>query len=358
MDKTQKTYAIGVDLGGTNTVFGIVNAQGDIVAQNSIKTQAYSTAEAFVDAGVACLRPLLDQVGGIDNIAGMGIGAPNANYYTGAIETAPNIAWAHERIVPLAQLFSAQLSTLSLQHGEAKPQTSYRIFSTLGLPRNLKPQTPTPFPVKMTNDANAAAMGEMAYGAARGMKNFIVITLGTGVGSGIVVNGQLVYGHDGFAGELGHVIMVRGKEGRLCGCGRTGCLETYCSATGVARTAREILTTTDRPSLLRNKPVDQIESLDVSIAASQDDEIANEIFQFTGKMLGEACADFTAFSSPEAFIFFGGLCKAGDLIMKPIEESYNKSVMPIFRGKAKFLISGLMNANAAVLGASALAKEE
>ena len=329
----QKAYSIGVDLGGTNTVFGIVNAQGDIVAQNSIKTQAYGTAEAFVEAGVACLRPLIDQVGGIDNIAGMGIGAPNANYYTGAIETAPNIAWAHERIVPLAQMFSTQLSTLN-----SHPSTL--------------------FPVKMTNDANAAAMGEMAYGVARGMKNFIVITLGTGVGSGIVVNGQLVYGHDGFAGELGHVIMVRGKEGRLCGCGRTGCLETYCSATGVARTAREILTTTDRPSLLRNKPVDQIESLDVSIAASQGDEIANEIFQFTGKMLGEACADFTAFSSPEAFIFFGGLCKAGDLIMKPIEESYNKSVMPIFRGKAKFLISGLMNANAAVLGASALAWEE
>ena len=206
----------------------------------------------------------------------------------------------------------------------------------------------------MTNDANAAAMGEMAYGAARGMKNFIVITLGTGVGSGIVVNGQLLYGHDGFAGELGHVIMVRGKEGRLCGCGRTGCLETYCSATGVARTAREILTQTDRPSLLRNKPIEQIESLDVSIAASQGDEVANEIFQFTGKMLGEACADFAAFSSPEAFIFFGGLCKAGDLIMKPIEEAYNQAVMPIFRGKAKFLISGLMNANAAVLGASAL----
>ena len=340
MDKTQKTYAIGVDLGGTNTVFGIVNAQGDIVAQNSIKTQAYNTAESFVEAGMSCLRPLIDQVGGIDNIAGMGIGAPNANYYTGAIETAPNIAWAHERIVPLAQMFSTQLSTL-------QSQTS-----------NLQPQISTPFPVKMTNDANAAAMGEMAYGVARGMKNFIVITLGTGVGSGIVVNGQLVYGHDGFAGELGHVIMVRGKEGRLCGCGRTGCLETYCSATGVARTAREILSTTDRPSLLRNKPIDQIESLDVSIAASQGDEIANEIFQFTGKMLGEACADFTAFSSPEAFIFFGGLCKAGDLIMKPIEESYNKSVMPIFRGKAKVLISGLMNANAAVLGASALAWEE
>ena len=324
----QKNYAIGVDLGGTNTVFGIVDAQGNIVAQNSIKTQAYSTAEDFVEAGVACLQPLINQVGGIESIVGMGIGAPNANYYSGAIETAPNIAWAHDTIVPLAKMFSESLAPCS---------------SPLA-----------PFPVRMTNDANAAAMGEMAYGAARGMKNFIVITLGTGVGSGIVVNGQLVYGHDGFAGELGHVIMVRGKEGRQCGCGRTGCLETYCSATGVARTAREILTKTDRPSLLRNKPIDQIESLDVSIAASQGDEVANEIFQFTGKMLGEACADFAAFSSPEAFIFFGGLCKAGDLIMKPIEEAYNQCVMPIFRGKAKFLISGLMNSNAAVLGASAL----
>ena len=324
-----KNYAIGVDLGGTNTVFGIVDAQGNIVAQDSIKTQAYSTAEAFVEAGVACLQPLIVQVGGIEQIVGMGIGAPNANYYSGAIEIAPNIAWAHDTVVPLAQMFSEKLSTLTANR------------STLT--------------VRMTNDANAAAMGEMAYGAARGMKNFIVITLGTGVGSGIVVNGQLLYGHDGFAGELGHVIMVRGKEGRLCGCGRTGCLETYCSATGVARTAREILTKTDRPSLLRNKPIEQIESLDVSIAASQGDEVANEIFQFTGKMLGEACADFTAFSSPEAFIFFGGLCKAGDLIMKPIEESYNNSVMPIYRGKAKFLVSALMNSNAAVLGASALA---
>ena len=325
----QKNYAIGVDLGGTNTVFGIVDAQGNIVAQDSIKTQAYSTAEAFVEAGVACLQPLINQVGGIESIVGMGIGAPNANYYSGAIEIAPNIAWAHDTVVPLAQMFSEKLS----------PLTSHL----------------SPLKVKMTNDANAAAMGEMAYGAARGMKNFIVITLGTGVGSGIVVNGQLLYGHDGFAGELGHVIMVRGKEGRLCGCGRTGCLETYCSATGMARTAREILTKTDRPSLLRNKPIEQIESLDVSIAASQGDEVANEIFQFTGKMLGEACADFTAFSSPEAFIFFGGLCKAGDLIMKPIEESYNNSVMPIYRGKAKFLMSALMNSNAAVLGASALA---
>lgn len=319
---TQKTYAIGVDLGGTNTVFGIVDRSGNILAQASIKTQAYPTAEAFVEVGVQTLLPLIQQVGGIDQIAGMGIGAPNANYYTGAIETAPNIAWAHERIVPLAQMFSSSLSPLS--------------------------------PVLLTNDANAAAMGEMAYGAARHMKDFIVITLGTGVGSGIVTGGQLLYGHDGFAGELGHVIMVRGQEGRSCGCGRTGCLETYCSATGVARTARELLTTTDRPSLLRQKPLDQIESLDVSIAASQGDQLALDIFRFTGTLLGQACADFAAFSSPEAFIFFGGLCRAGELIMQPIREAYERSVMPIYRGKAQFLVSPLMDTNAAVLGASAL----
>ena len=319
--ESQKPYVIGVDLGGTNTVFGIVDTYGKIVAEDSIKTQKYKTAEEFVEAGVACLLPLIAQGGGTEKIAGMGIGAPNANYYTGAIEIAPNIAWAHDSVVPLGEMFSQKLG----------------------------------IPVHLTNDANAAALGEMAYGAARGMKNFIVITLGTGVGSGIVINGQLVYGHDGFAGELGHVTMVRGEEGRVCGCGRKGCLECYCSASGMARTAREMLANTDRPSLLREKNPADIESLDVSIAAGKGDELANEIFQFTGKMLGEACADFTAFSSPEAYIFFGGLCKAGDLIMKPIEESYNRAVMPIYRGKAKFLVSGLMNANAAVLGASALA---
>lgn len=319
--ESQKPYVIGVDLGGTNTVFGIVDTYGKIVAEDSIKTQKYKTAEEFVEAGVACLLPLIAQRGGTEKIAGMGIGAPNANYYTGAIEIAPNIAWAHDSVVPLGEMFSQKLG----------------------------------IPVHLTNDANAAALGEMTYGAARGMKNFIVITLGTGVGSGIVINGQLVYGHDGFAGELGHVTMVRGEEGRVCGCGRKGCLECYCSATGMARTAREMLANTDRPSLLREKNPADIESLDVSIAAGKGDELANEIFQFTGKMLGEACADFTAFSSPEAYIFFGGLCKAGDLIMKPIEESYNRAVMPIYRGKAKFLVSGLMNANAAVLGASALA---
>ena len=318
-----KPYVIGVDLGGTNTVFGIVDAEGKILCEAGIKTGQYQTAVDFVNAGVACVRPLIEQVGGIEQIQAMGIGAPNANYYTGTIEYAPNLVWAHNGVVPLADMFQKELGV----------------------------------PVKMTNDANAAAMGEMMYGAAKGMKNFIVITLGTGVGSGIVINGQLVYGHDGFAGELGHVTMDRSAQGRPCGCGRTGCLEAYCSATGVARTAREILSTTDRPSLLRNKPAEQIESLDVSLAAAQGDEVANEIFRFTGTMLGQACADFAAFSSPEAFIFFGGLCKAGDLIMNPIKDAYNQHVLPIFKGKAQFLISPLMDKNAAVLGASALGWE-
>ncbi|MBQ9163263.1 MAG: ROK family protein [Bacteroidaceae bacterium] len=313
-----KPYVIGVDLGGTNTVFGIVNQRGEILFDDSIRTQSYATAEEFVEAGVACLKPLIEKAGGIGNIKAMGIGAPNGNFYSGAIEYAPNLPW--KGVVPLADMFSKALG----------------------------------IPVALTNDANAAAMGEMIYGVARGMKNFIVITLGTGVGSGIVINGQLVYGHDGFAGELGHVTMVRGEEGRLCGCGRKGCLEAYCSATGVARTAREMLAKTDRPSLLRELDPEKIESLDVSIAAGKGDELAKEIFNFTGHMLGAACADFTAFSSPEAYIFFGGLCKAGDLIMKPIEEGYNEHVMPIFKGKAKFLVSGLMSMNAAVLGASAL----
>lgn len=323
MDKL-KPYVIGVDLGGTNTVFGIVSARGEVIAQDSIKTKQHKTAAEFVEAGLACLRPLVTQVGGIEQIQGMGIGAPNGNYYNGTIEFAPNLPWAHDGVIPLAQLFS----------------------DALGIP------------VKLTNDANAAAMGEMTYGAARGMKNFIVITLGTGVGSGIVINGQVVYGCDGFAGELGHVIMDRRPDARPCGCGRKGCLEAYCSASGVARTAREILQTTDRPSLLREKPLDDIESLDVSIAADKGDEVAQEIFEFTGKMLGEACADFAAFSSPEAFIFFGGLCKAGDLIMSPIKASYDASVLKIFKGKPKFLVSSLMNANAAVLGASALGWED
>ena len=321
---TMKPYVIGLDLGGTNSVFGIVDSRGDIKATTAIKTGGYNNAEDYVDACVTALQPIIEQVGGLETIKAMGIGAPNANYYTGTIEYAPNLPWAHNGVVPLAKMFSDRLGGI---------------------------------PVAMTNDANAAAIGEMVYGVARGMKNFIVITLGTGVGSGIVVNGQLLYGSDGFAGELGHVTMVRGEKGRLCGCGRTGCLEAYCSATGVARTARELLATTNRPSLLRDLNPEEITSLDVSIAAGKGDELAKEIYEFTGKMLGEACADFAAFSSPEAFIFFGGMVKAGDLIMNPIREAYDAHVLKIFKGKAKFLISGLDGASAAVLGASAVGWE-
>ena len=313
-----KPYVIGLDLGGTNSVFGIVDTRGDIKATTAIKTQGYETVEDYVAASVEALQVIIDQVGGIETIKAMGIGAPNANYYRGTIEQAPNIVWG-KGIVPLADLFSKALG----------------------------------IPVAMTNDANAAAIGEMTYGVARGMKNFIMITLGTGVGSGVVVNGQLVYGSDGFAGELGHVTMVR-EGGRTCGCGRTGCLEAYCSATGVARTAREMLANSEKPSLLRDLNPEAITSLDVSIAAGKGDEIANEIFQFTGKMLGEACADFATFSSPEAFVFFGGLTKAGELIMKPIRDAYDAHVLNIFKEKAQFLVSSLEGSSAAVLGASAL----
>ncbi len=313
-----KPYVIGLDLGGTNSVFGIVDARGDIKATTAIKTQGYETVEDYVAASVEALQVIIDQVGGLETIKAMGIGAPNANYYRGTIEQAPNIVWG-KGIVPLADLFSKALG----------------------------------IPVAMTNDANAAAIGEMTYGVARGMKNFIMITLGTGVGSGVVVNGQLVYGSDGFAGELGHVTMVR-EGGRTCGCGRTGCLEAYCSATGVARTAREMLANSEKPSLLRDLDPEAITSLDVSIAAGKGDEIANEIFQFTGKMLGEACADFATFSSPEAFVFFGGLTKAGELIMKPIRDAYDAHVLNIFKEKAQFLVSSLEGSSAAVLGASAL----
>ena len=320
-ENTLKPYVIGLDLGGTNSVFGIVDARGEIKATTAIKTGGYDKVDDYVKASVEALQPIIETVGGIEKIKAMGIGTPNGNFYTGAIEFAPNLAWAHDGVVPLADMFSKALG----------------------------------IPVALTNDANAAALGEMTYGAARGMKNFIDITLGTGVGSGIVINGQMLYGSDGFAGELGHVIMVPGEAGRVCGCGRRGCLETYCSATGVARTAREFLETSDEPSLLREMDPEKITSYDVSVAAGKGDALAKRVYDFTGKMLGEACADFAAFSSPEAFVFFGGLTKAGDLLMKPLKESYDKSVLKIFKGKAKFLVSTLDGSSAAVLGASAVA---
>lgn len=321
MSNEKKPYVIGLDLGGTNSVFGIVDENANVVAETSVKTRGHGPVEQYVADCVAALNVIIEQVGGINKIKAMGIGAPNGNYYTGCIEFAPNLPWG-TNVIPLAKMFSEALG----------------------------------IPVAMTNDANAAAIGEMTYGAAKGMKNFIMITLGTGVGSGIVCDGKLVYGSDGMAGELGHVVVQR-PNGRECGCGRKGCLETYCSATGVARTAREILTSSDTPTLLREIPLDKIESKDVSIAAGKGDEVAQSIMEFTGRMLGEACADFACFNSPEAFVFFGGLTKAGDLLMEPIRKAYDENVLKCYRGKAQILVSKLDDAKAAVLGASALGWE-
>ena len=316
----EKPYVVGMDIGGTNTVFGIVDQRGNVLATDSVKTQSYAKIEEYVEAVTGKLLPLIESVGGVEKIKGMGVGAPNGNYYNGTIEFAPNLPW--KGVIPLAALFEEKIGV----------------------------------PTALTNDANAAAIGEMTYGAARGMKDFIMITLGTGVGSGIVINGQLVYGHDGFAGELGHVV-VRRENGRACGCGRKGCLETYCSATGVARTAREFLVARPEPSLLREIPAEDIVSKDVYDAAVKGDKLALDIFEFTGQILGEALSDFIAFSSPEAIVLFGGLAKSGDYIMKPIKKALDENILKIYEGKTKLLVSELKDADAAVLGASALGWE-
>ena len=315
-----KPYVVGIDIGGTNTVFGIVDARGTIIASGSIKTNKFNEVEDYVNELHTELFRLLEQNNATDKIMGIGVGAPNGNYFNGTIEFAPNLPW--RGVIPLAQMLTDRFG----------------------------------IPVSLTNDANAAAIGEMTCGAARGLKDFIMITLGTGVGSGIVVNGQLVYGHDGFAGELGHVI-VRPNNGRLCGCGRTGCLEAYTSATGVARTAREFLEVRNEPSSLRQIPIQDITSKDVYDAAITGDKLALEIFDYTGKILGEAFANFIAFSSPKAIILFGGLAKAGDLILKPIKEAMDRNTLNIYKGKVKIMFSELKESDAAVLGASALGWE-
>ncbi len=315
-----KPYVIGIDMGGTNTAFGIVDARGNVIASDSIKTGKHSNFDDYVDELYTEVTRVIEANDAVGKINGIGIGAPNGNYYTGMIEGAPNLPWPSP--IPLAEKISTKFG----------------------------------IPCVVTNDANAAAIGEMTYGAARGMKDFIMITLGTGVGSGIVVNGQMVYGHDGFAGELGHVIMKR-NNGRMCGCGRTGCLEAYCSATGVARTAREFLEIRSDESKLRDLNAEDITSKDVFDAAMAGDKLAKEIFDYTGKILGEALADFTAFSAPEAFVIFGGLAKSGDLIMNPIKDAFEKNVLPLWRGKVKILFSEMKEADAAILGASALGWE-
>ncbi len=315
-----KPYVVGIDIGGQTAKIGIVDASGNVLSQIAIRSDNTTSHEEFIAHLCDAVNGLITKNYTLDLIQGIGIGAPNGNYYKGTIENAVNLTWGGTQVIPFAELMSKKMG----------------------------------LPVRLTNDANAAAVGEMTYGAAQGLKNFIMITLGTGVGSGIVIDGQVLYGHDGFAGELGHVTMVR-KNGRLCGCGKSGCLEAYASATGVARTARELLETTNTESLLRHIPAETITSKDVFEAAEKGDELAKEIFDYTGKMLGEAFADFVAFSSPEAIILFGGLTKSGDLIMKPITDNLNKNVMPLWKNKIKVLFSRLKESDAAILGASALA---
>src|SRR5687767_5955009 len=276
-------YAIGIDIGGTNTVFGIVDHRGEISYRGAISTRKHKDVNDYIEDLASALAPAIDQSGGIHAIRGIGIGAPNGNYYKGTIEYAPNLPW--KGLIPLKQMMTQKFGV----------------------------------PVSLTNDANAAAVGEMMYGVARGMHDFIMITLGTGVGSGIVANGQLIYGHDGFAGELGHVTVRPG--GRLhWGTGLRGSLESYCSATGIAITAREMLENTQEKSLLRNYDPQEIDAKKVHDCAIQGDAIAVEVFRFSGQILGEALANFIMFSSPEAIVLFGGVIKAGKLLMDPTRE--------------------------------------
>lgn len=313
--------AIGIDIGGTNTKYGIVNHRGEILEQGELRTDSFSTIESYVDALYNVLKPLIDEKGKELNIKGIGIGAPNGNYYTGTIEYAPNLQW--KGIIPLAKLVTEKFD----------------------------------LPSALTNDANAAAVGEMMYGAARGMKDFIMITLGTGVGSGIVANGQLIYGHDGFAGELGHTTIRPGGR-KHWGTGMHGTLEAYASATGIAITANEMLDEDPKQeSLMRKYKREEITAKVVAKAAAQDDKIAKEVYRFTGQILGEALANFVMFSSPEAIVLFGGVIKAGDLILSPTKEHMEKNLLPIFQNKVKLVFSELKEADAAILGASALVWE-
>jgi glucokinase len=312
-----EALAIGIDIGGTGTKFGIVDRVGNVLFTGDLSTKKHKKVESFIDELYEKLSALIQSVGGSGRIRGIGVGAPNGNYYTGNVEYAPNLPW--KGILPLAQLIQDKFQMQTL----------------------------------LTNDANAAAIGEMTYGAAKGMKDFIMITLGTGVGSGIVANGHLILGHDGFAGELGHTIII--PDGRFHpGTGKNGSLESYASATGVMLTAKEVLEKTKDESLLRKIPLDEIDSRKVYDAAVQGDKIAREIFEYTGKILGMALANFVMFSSPEAIILFGGLTKAGDLILKPTREHMEANLIQVFQNRVKILVSHLRESDAAILGASAL----
>ncbi len=315
-----KQVALGVDIGGTNTKFGLVNHRGEILDKGSIRTDEFEKVEDFINALYNKVKPLIDEYCTERQFDGIGVGAPNANYYRGTIEQAPNLRW--KGIVPFAELMTKKFGV----------------------------------PCKMTNDANAAALGEMMFGAARGMKDFIMITLGTGVGSGIISNGQLIYGHDGFAGELGHTIVKPGGR-KHWSTGSEGSLEAYASATGISITAKKMRA--EFPdSMLNDYPEEKIDSRVVHECALKGDPTAIEVFRYTGQKLGEALANFVMFSSPEAILLFGGVIKAGDFILKPTKLHMERNLLPIFRNKVKLVFSELDEADAAILGASALVWEK
>ena len=312
------TYSLGIDIGGTTTKFGIVNSKGEIIAQDRIPTNEHEVVEDFIEDLHVKLMPMIDKVGGAKNFIGIGVGAPNGNIYSGTIEYAPNLKW--KGIIPIADLMEKKFG----------------------------------LPTKLTNDANAAAVGEMMYGCTKNIKHFITITLGTGVGSGIVIDGKIVVGHDGFAGELGHTIIRPGGRAHKS-TGMLGSLEAYASATGVRETAIELLTQRpEQESLLRNYTINELTSEAVYDCAMQGDNIANHIFEFTGQILGESLANFVMFSSPEAIVLFGGLTKAGALLLNPTRRHMEANLLPIFQNKVKLLFSELKEADAAILGASAL----
>lgn len=311
--------AIGIDIGGTNTKYGLVNRRGEILAKGALKTKDYERVEDFIQELYASVLALEDELEDGSELIGIGIGAPNGNFYNGTIEDAPNLKW--KGVIPFAKLIENKFQ----------------------------------LPAKITNDANAAAMGEMLYGAARGMKDFIMITLGTGVGSGIVANGSLIYGHDGFAGELGHTI-IKPNGRKHWTTGSEGSLEAYASATGIAITAKK-LRAENPSSLLNNYPEEEMNGEIIYKCAEMGDETAVEVFRYTGEILGKAFANFIMFSSPEAILLFGGIIKAGKYILEPVKEHMEKNLLSVFRNKVKLVFSELNEADAAILGASALVWE-
>ncbi len=315
-----KEYVIGIDIGGTFTKSGFVDRDGNCYAESVSPTDTFDNVEDYLENLVKELKNAEKQIEEPYKIVGVGIGAPNGNYHNGTIENATNLKW--RGVIPLAELVNKHYN----------------------------------LPVKLTNDANAAALGEMVYGGAEGMKDFIMITLGTGLGSGIVVNGDLVYGHDGFAGELGHVNVV--ENGRKCGCGNLGCLETYVSAPGIKRTVFELLASDSNGSDLVNYSFSELDSEMIYNAAVKNDPVALKAFDITGKILGKKLADSVAHTSPEAVFLFGGLSKSGDYIFKPTKKYMEESVMGTFKNKVKILPSQLTDKNAAVMGASALIWKE